>query len=84
MKESPWVYVLTMSLDKLNQYGESEWKTTMQTRNTGPKESKQASFTLVKISDLNFEWDAHTKFDAGVYNLQRDLAHMYYYYIHSR
>ncbi|PRP81795.1 putative fatty-acid-CoA ligase FadD9 (fatty-acid-CoA synthetase) (fatty-acid-CoA synthase) [Planoprotostelium fungivorum] len=73
-----WVNMISLSQKSLNKHGE-EWQATMKIRPQGEKEGKFASWTLVKIVDLNI-LPFFAFYDDAVTKLRERLASIYYYY----
>jgi hypothetical protein len=78
--DSEWVASVEMSVDGLQESGK-DWTTTIELREPRGKETRTKSFTAVKISDLNFRVTASVEEDLDV---KKRMAHIYYYYTHSK
>ncbi|EGG25161.1 hypothetical protein DFA_03409 [Cavenderia fasciculata] len=70
-----------ISLDILSATGDQEWKIPITVREASYEELAHPQFTQVTISDVSMFSDA--SFADTMINLQRDLAHIYYYYLHA-
>lgn len=74
-----WVSQCVLSMDNLKDYADTDWKTHITIRS--PLESEKfPSFTTVKIQKLNFTPSDN---ELEMAQLERDLAHIYYYYVHG-
>ncbi|KAN0004303.1 hypothetical protein ACTFIZ_010471 [Dictyostelium cf. discoideum] len=75
-----WVNQAKISLDILNSTGDQEWKIPIIIREPSNLEKKHDQFTEVIINNVNMSSE---NFQSTMDSLGRDLAHIYYYYLHD-
>ncbi|KAN0027109.1 hypothetical protein ACTFIU_009792 [Dictyostelium citrinum] len=77
---SEWVNQAKISLDILNSTGDQEWKIPIIIREPSIIEKKHDQFTEVIINNVNMSSE---NFQSTMDSLAKDLAHIYYYYLHD-
>ncbi|KYQ90803.1 hypothetical protein DLAC_09444 [Tieghemostelium lacteum] len=70
----------TISLDILSETGDQEWKIPIKVRKPTDQEQSHEQFTEVIINNVVIQCDTY---DQQMGDLKRDLAHIYYYYLHE-
>eukprot|EP01132_Coremiostelium_polycephalum_P008435 gene8435-10360_t len=75
-----WINQAKISLDILSSTGDQEWKIPISVREPNTSERANEQFTEVVISNVKIK---NESFDEIILSLKRDLAHIYYYYLHE-
>ncbi|EFA86710.1 hypothetical protein PPL_00513 [Heterostelium album PN500] len=84
-KSNNWVNEATISLDILSATGDQEWKIPIKVRESTAAERSQ-QFTEVTIKNVpivKLLLTPTSTFEDSIVSLKRELAHIYYYYIHT-